>query len=285
MVIHLSRDGLHAYGLVGGDAQPQLDGGSCGDALPLLESQELTHLAADGPDLVAVGALPPPDAVALSVAALQVYGYVYIAGAARVVGEGLHVLAETAPVVHDVQGEAKLASEPFQVGVDARRFPLRVGEYGAVGDAVERALACHERHDGGLDASAQADDGQGSRGPHQPSSPAWSSAGGASEGESSCGARACSELVEGGLSLVAYLTRREKMRLSLSSASGPGLYLTSATLDVRGVPAGSLRFLLSVRIFHIASLCSIGPVAGRTESLRSPYRRFWKPPGLSFISL
>ena len=40
---------------------------------------------------------------------------------------------------------------------------------------------------------------------------------------------------------------------------------------------------MTVRIFHIASLCSIGPVAGRTESLRSPYRRFWKPPGLSFV--
>ena len=62
-------------------------------------------------------------------------------GAARVVGEGLHVLAEAAPVVHDVQGESEMAFEPFQVGVDARRFPLRVGEDGAVRDAVERALA------------------------------------------------------------------------------------------------------------------------------------------------
>ena len=35
-----------------------------------------------------------------------------------------------------------------------------VCEDGAVGDAVECPLVCHERHDGGLDASAQADDGK-----------------------------------------------------------------------------------------------------------------------------
>ena len=35
-----------------------------------------------------------------------------------------------------------------------------VGEDGGVGDAVERPLARHERHDGGLDAPAEADDGQ-----------------------------------------------------------------------------------------------------------------------------
>ena len=141
---------LRAYRLVGGYSKPQLDGGSCGDSLPLLESEQLTHLAADGPYLVAVGALPPPDAVPLSVASLEVYGNIHVAAVARVVGEGLHVLPETASVVHDVQGESELAFEPVQVGVDARRFPMGIGEDGAVRGAVERSRACHDR---GLNAS------------------------------------------------------------------------------------------------------------------------------------
>ena len=56
------------------------------------------------------------------------------------VGEGLHVLAETAPVVHDVEREAQPVPEPFEVLVDAGGLPSGVGEDGAVGDAVEHAL-------------------------------------------------------------------------------------------------------------------------------------------------
>ena len=49
-----------------------------GDALPWSQPQHLPYLPADGPDLVVVGALPPGDAVALSVAPLQVHGYVHV---------------------------------------------------------------------------------------------------------------------------------------------------------------------------------------------------------------
>ena len=55
--------GLHAYGLVCGDVQPQLDGCSGGDSLPGSQTQQAAYPAAYGPDLVVVGALPPADAV------------------------------------------------------------------------------------------------------------------------------------------------------------------------------------------------------------------------------
>ena len=46
------------------------------------------------------------------------------------VGEGLHVLVQAPPVVHDVQGGV-----PFQAGVDAGLFPAGVveGDTDAVG--------------------------------------------------------------------------------------------------------------------------------------------------------
>ena len=77
------------------------------------------------------------------------------------------------------------------------------GEDGAVGDGVECSLACHEGHDGGLDASAQADDRQGMGGLHQASTSQPSS-----DEEFASGA--------GSLSSVAYLTSRVKRRRSRS---------------------------------------------------------------------
>ena len=91
------------------------------------------------------------------------------------VGEGLHVLAEAVAVVHDVQGEAELPGKPFDVLVDAGRLPAGVGEDGAVRHPLEGPLSGHERHDRGLDASAEAEDGQRWKGAHVPSSspPSW----------------------------------------------------------------------------------------------------------------
>ena len=63
------------------------------------------------------------------------------------VGEGPDILAETPSVIDDVQGEWQLLFQPFQVCVDAGRLPVGVGKYGAVGDAVELAQACHEGED------------------------------------------------------------------------------------------------------------------------------------------
>ena len=83
------------------------------------------------------------------------------------VNQGLDVLAEATPVVHDVEGKPQPVGEPVQVGVDAGRLPVGVGEDGAVRDAVERSLAGHEGHDRGLHAAAEADDGQRLRGTHQ----------------------------------------------------------------------------------------------------------------------
>ena len=70
------------------------------------------------------------------------------------------VIAEAAPVVDDVQRERKLLGQPLEVGVDAGRLPPGVGEDGAVGHRVERALARHQGEDRGLDDPAEADDRQ-----------------------------------------------------------------------------------------------------------------------------
>ena len=72
----------------------------------------------------------------------------------------LHVLAQAASIVHDMERKAPLAFEPLKVVVDAGRLPMGVGEDGAVGHGVEGSLARHERHDRGLHAPAEADDGQ-----------------------------------------------------------------------------------------------------------------------------
>ena len=56
------------------------------------------------------------------------------------IGQTLHVLAEAAPVVHDVQGEPELPAEPFQVCVQAGRLPVGVGEDGAAANAIEARL-------------------------------------------------------------------------------------------------------------------------------------------------
>ena len=153
------------------------------------------------------------------------------------VGEGLHVLAEAASVVHDVQGEAQPVSQPRQVLVDAGRLPAGVGEYGAVGDAVERALVCHERHDGGLDASAQADDGRRRFGLHHASASVVSSACGSLGGVSSPCA-AC-------LSLAACLIIRVMMRRKRSRASGAGLEETLMTPISKASPRGFRRLFCS----------------------------------------
>ena len=79
------------------------------------------------------------------------------------------------------------------------------------GDGVECSLACHEGHDRGLDASAQADDRQGLGGLHQPS-PRWGSP-----------PRKSPRPRQGACPSVAYLTSRVKRRRSRSWASGPGL--------------------------------------------------------------
>ena len=94
-----------------------------------------------------------------SLATLQVDGDVHIGPGAEMAGESLQTLAEAMPVVYDVQGEAQPLFRTFQIGVDAGRLPSGVGEDGAAWNAVERILACHERHDRGLDALTQADDG------------------------------------------------------------------------------------------------------------------------------
>ena len=75
------------------------------------------------------------------------------------------------------------------------------------------------------------------------------------------------------------------MRLSLSSASGPGLYLTSATL--RSGESLPEIFGFCCLFLSFISLCSIGvpsPGAGRTESLRSPVGVFGsRRASLSFL--
>ena len=57
-------------------------------------------------------ALPPADAVAVSVVALEVDGDIHVVAGAGVVDEGLDVLAEAAPVVLDVEREPQPAGEP-----------------------------------------------------------------------------------------------------------------------------------------------------------------------------
>ena len=57
-------------------AQPQPDEGVCRDPLSLPESQQSTYTAADSLGSVALGALPPADAVVLPVMPLQVDGNV-----------------------------------------------------------------------------------------------------------------------------------------------------------------------------------------------------------------
>ena len=73
------------------------------------------------------------------------------------VGERPDVVAKTASVVDDVQGERQLPCEPPQVFIDAGRLPFGVCEDGAVGHAVERTLTRHQGEYGGLDATAEAD--------------------------------------------------------------------------------------------------------------------------------
>ena len=75
------------------------------------------------------------------------------------VGEGFHVLSEAFSIVYDVEWESAFILEPRQVFVDARRLPVGVRENRAIGNAIERLRACHERHNLGLDASAGADYG------------------------------------------------------------------------------------------------------------------------------
>ena len=106
------------------------------------------------------------------------------------------------------RGGAKQHGQPVAV----LRRPVKgwVALHHPLGDGVECSLACHEGHDGGLDASAQADDRQGMGGLHQASTSLPSS-----DEESASGA--------GSLSSDAYLTSRVKGRRSRSWASGPGL--------------------------------------------------------------
>ena len=112
------------------------------------ESQQLAYLPLNRPYLVVLGTLATTHPVAPSVTSLQINGKVYEAVVAGLVGEGLDVLAETPPVVHDVHGEAETLGEPIEVSVETGRLPVGVGEDGAVGDGVECSLACHESHDG-----------------------------------------------------------------------------------------------------------------------------------------
>ena len=133
---------------------------------------------------------------------------------------------------HDVQGEPQLPGQPFQVLVDAGGLPVGVCEDGAVGDVVERPLARHERHDGGLDAPSQADDGKRRFGLHHASASVVSSVGRSSAGASPPGVKYPSS--------VAYLTSRDRRRRCLSLASGPGLEKTLMTpiseASLRGLP-------------------------------------------------
>ena len=131
-------------------------------------------------------------------------------GEAGVVGESLHVLSEAAPAVYDVEREAQLVSEPLDVLVDTGRLPADVREDGAARGAVERVHTGHERQDGGLDASSQADDGQCWRGNHQRSSSSPSFGGGC--------------VPEKGRSASTSLTWKVKSRRSLAKPCG-NLYM------------------------------------------------------------
>ena len=198
------------------------------------------------------------------------------------VGEGLHVLAEAAPVVHDVQGESQLPGQPFQVLVDAGGLPPGVCEDGAVGDAVERSLARYERHDGGLDASSQADDGKRRFGLHHASASLVSSAGRSSAGASPPGVKYPSS--------VAYLTSRDRRRRKRSRASGPGLEKTLMTpiseASLRGLPR-LLCSLFRVVSFILRSRSGGWWAAGLSTracgwaAVARPFRRLRRHPAVS----
>ena len=64
--------------------------------------------------------------------------------------------ADAVPLSVTAFQKAELTFQPYQVLVDAGRLPARFGEGGEVRHAIKRALSGHERHDGGLDGSAQA---------------------------------------------------------------------------------------------------------------------------------
>lgn len=181
----------------------------------------LANPVAYGLNLVVLGALPPADAVALSVASLEVDRDVYVAAVARVAGESLHVLSEAAPAVHGVEGEAQPVAKPLTVLVDAGGLPSGVGEDSTVGGAVWRSLAGHQRYDGGLDTPTEAEYLEGWFGPHQASASARSSAGVAFAAESPSGGVR--------LSLAVCSSSRVKRRLRRSWASGAGLQLIATT--------------------------------------------------------
>ena len=136
-----------------------------------------------------------------------------------------------------------MPGQPFQVLVDAGGLPPGVREDGAVGGAVEGSLARHERHDGGLDAPSQADDGKRRFGLHHASASLVSSAGRSSAGASPPGVKYPSS--------VAYLTSRARRRRKRSRASGPGLEETLMTpisgASLRGLP------LLLCSLFRVVS--------------------------------
>ena len=159
------------------------------------------------------------------------------------VGEGLDVLAEASAVVHDVQREAQPVSEPLDVLVEAGRLPMGVGEDGAGGDAVKRSLACHERHDGGLDAPAQAEDREGWFGPHQASASVWSSAG-VVLAEDSPSVAVC-------LSLAVCSSSSVKRRRRRSWASGAGLQLIATTRNSPASLSGDFRLVWLLESFKL----------------------------------
>ena len=131
----------------------------------------------------------------------------------------------------------------------------KMAQSGIVPNAPSLAMSAH---DGGLDASAQADDRQGPGRTHQSSTSLASSEGG-------------SLSVGGSLSLEAYLTNREKRQRSRSLGVGAGVGGDPDHPDVRGVPAECLRLILIILISHIALSCRFRRASKPFPGTQTPF--------------
>ena len=72
---------------------------------------------------------------------------VHVAAEAGVVGEGLQVVGEVAPVVHDVQGGLSLPPAHSMSSQGPGRLPMVIGEDGTVRGVVEGFPSSRKLHD------------------------------------------------------------------------------------------------------------------------------------------